>query len=152
MAGNNYSAEDKKAFRLKDILNSRMSAIKAATIVNEGSGKPVEDVVKEADVYFAWLMQEQPPLDGEAPKPTAKPKAAPKKKVTQSVLPPAPQLEEKKVLDAVAEKLGVPEDNELRVRVREWVFKQVGKEAYPRRMDSVSKIVADLEKTNETNS
>lgn len=139
MAGNNYSAEDKKAFRLKDILNSRMSAIKAATVVNEATGKTVEEIVADADVYFAWLMQEQPPLDGGAP-----PKDTKKTTKKDKSVPPAPQLEEKKVLDAVAEKLGVPEDDALRTRVREWVFKQVDKEAYPRRMDSVDKIVKDL--------
>jgi len=138
MAGNNYSAEDKKAFRLKDILNSRMSALKAASTDHEGQGVGPDVITKEADIYFAWLNTEQTPL--EAPKPTKKPV----KKEAKPASPPAPQLEEKKVLDAVAEKLGVPEDDELRTRVREWVHGQVQKYAYPKKMASVDKIVEDL--------
>jgi len=98
--------------------------------------------IKEtAESLTLWVYGQAEVLTAaEAPKPTKKPV----KKEAKPASPPAPQLEEKKVLDAVAEILGVIEDDKLRVRVRDWVHAQVGKYAYPKKMASVDKIVEDL--------
>jgi hypothetical protein len=52
---------DSKVWERKDILNSRMSALKAASVVMEGSNSPTatSDVLVQANNYFAWLIQDQ---------------------------------------------------------------------------------------------
>jgi len=54
-----YTEEDKEAFRKKDILNARMSALKA--VASNHEGKEFGDIQfrSEADLYFKWLTQDQ---------------------------------------------------------------------------------------------
>jgi hypothetical protein len=81
----------KQDWQRKDMLNSRMSALKAAAFVLEGSFWSGEDVLKQADEYFQWLTQDQEWI----PK-TVEPKVT-----------PTPTAKQKKLLDAVLKKLGM---------------------------------------------
>jgi hypothetical protein len=55
----NYSEEDKIAFRMKDILNARMSALKAASLLYEGKSEPSSNVENVAGRFFTWLSKDQ---------------------------------------------------------------------------------------------
>lgn len=50
---------DAEVWERKDKLNSRMSALKAASTVSEGTAIPAEVVIAEADKYYKWLTQDQ---------------------------------------------------------------------------------------------
>jgi hypothetical protein len=57
-----YSKEDKEAFKKKDKLNARQSALKAASVNNEGSQKPTNEILDEAKVYYDWLYPDKDKL------------------------------------------------------------------------------------------
>lgn len=70
----NYTEEDKRAFKLKDQMNCRQSALKAASVNNEGKGISAEDMLAESDKYYAWLYPqeiEEKPAKTTLPTPTA---------------------------------------------------------------------------------
>lgn len=79
---------DDTVWKNKDMLNSRMSAIKAASLILEGTSWGTEDVLKQADEYYKWITQDQPWSN---------------EPVTVT---PTPTAKQKKLLEAVAKKLG----------------------------------------------
>ena len=54
-----YTKEDILAFERKDKLNARMSALKASATNCEGGGVSPESLIKAADEYYGWLVQDQ---------------------------------------------------------------------------------------------
>jgi len=94
---------DPKVWERKDKLNSRMSALKAASTVLEGTGN-VGDVQAEADRFFSWLTQDQEWSEQTTTAcDNAKPESEP---AVQSELP-TPTLKQKEWLDKVAKKLNM---------------------------------------------
>ena len=147
---NSYSAEDKQAFKLKDILNTRMSAIKAAATNHEGQGVSTEVIVQEADVYFFWLYQDQEIKVPEKPKV----KTVVSTEIVQHDLTvisneaelPTPTLEQQKVLTLIAAKLNLRQDNDfafngIKKSVLLWAKEVSGKEIYPTKESSVDKFI-----------
>ncbi len=55
----NYSKEEIEAFRRKDLLNSRMSAVKATSVNFEGKSASFEEFKEFADQVFRWVQQDQ---------------------------------------------------------------------------------------------
>ncbi len=125
----NYSAEEIRAFKLKDILNSRMSALKAAATNNEGLGKAKEEIQEEADYYFEKLRQDQ----GIVSKPSKESDV-----VLNNQQLPEPTLAQKKVLDAIAGKQNKTQvDPQLKADVLRWAEETHGQRAYPTKLGSV---------------
>jgi len=63
-----YSKEEVEAFKKKDQLNARQSALKAASINNEGGQKPAKSIIKEAELYYDWLYpKDKEDVDNEIP-------------------------------------------------------------------------------------
>lgn len=56
---NEYTKDDLLAFKRKDQLSARQSALKASTTVSEGTNKDRVVVMEDADEYYAWLIQDQ---------------------------------------------------------------------------------------------
>lgn len=54
-----YTDEEIKGFERKDMLNSRMSAIKAISTVCEGTNISEDELLKRADKVFDWIAQDQ---------------------------------------------------------------------------------------------
>lgn len=54
-----YTDEEIKGFERKDMLNSRMSAIKAISTVCEGTNISEDELLKRADKIFDWIAQDQ---------------------------------------------------------------------------------------------
>lgn len=123
-----YSEEDKKAFKLKDQLNSRMSAIKAASLNNEGKGISADNMLVEADKYYAWLY----------------PNSTPSEEVKSNVLP-TPTAIQKKVLDAIQDKTGIEWDIMCK-QVLDIAEKNYNVRKYPENLNSVSAFVKELTK------
>lgn len=131
-----YTDEEIRAFQLKDILNCRFSALKAASINNESKGIDPELLKKEADSYYTWLRQDQDEVKSIEPKnESAK---------SKSEVLPEPTLVQKKVINAVCKDLGVDDGDDVRKRILSWVEKNYNKRVYPTKLESVSKIVNDL--------
>lgn len=92
--GNEMTKED---WQRKDMLNSRMSALKAASFILEGSMWSGEDVKKQADEYYEWLTQDQNWTISEVKQPKA-----------------TPTLKQKELLEAIAKKLGISVDEVIK--------------------------------------
>lgn len=142
----NYSAEEIRAFKLKDVLNSRMSALKASATNNEGHKAKSVEVIREADEYYEWLRQDQDLFvtgkDGSTivgehtDEPVVVGSRAP-----QSQLP-EPTLAQKKVIDAIAGKLGLLQaDLLLKTRILEWAKAVHGQDSYPTKAESVDTFI-----------
>ena len=129
----NYSEKELKAFRLKDILSSRMSALKAASINNEGKGISAEDMLVESDKYYDWVQQDQE-------QPDVKVKG-------NGAVPPTPTADQQKLINAVSTEYSM-EYNGLLIRLQDWVeFKTQGKSRYlPSNLASVPEIIKWLNK------
>ncbi len=126
---NNYSAADKRVFRLKDYLNSRMSSLKAASVIHEGDGSTPKDVLKDANEYFEYLFQEQDKLKTEPAK--------------QAVLP-TPTQAQQKILEAIAHEIGVEVNDDLKLKVLTWAFKAHNIRKFPESQGSIPEIVKYL--------
>ena len=130
---NIYSAEDKLAFKRKDLLNSKMSSLKAASLINEGNLeiKP-KQILKEAQKYFDWLIQEQDFSDIKVDK------GAKKSNPKNTKIIPTPTLAQKKVLDIIQQKSGLG-SVELYPLILEWslTIPNVKNPAYPQNESSV---------------
>lgn len=138
----NYSTEEIRAFKLKDILNSRMSALKAASLLWEGSGKdlghPAITTVKNAaDEFYTWLRQGQD-VDTK-PEPSIGLGNTPGATLGQL---PEPTLTQKKVLDAIAGKQNKTQvDPQLKADVLRWAEETHNIRSYPTKLDSVEKFI-----------
>jgi len=129
----NYSKEEIRAFKLKDIMNCRMSALKAAATNNEGKGKKAETLKKEADIYYEWLRQDQKDVGGTVDTSLGSEPAG----TTLGQLP-EPTLAQKKVLDAIAAKFGkVQADPQLKSHILAWAKEVYGQQSYPTKVESV---------------
>jgi len=129
----NYTEEDKKAFKLKDQLNSRMSALKATSINNEGKGIPAEDMLTEADKYYAWLYSNN----------TNVKESAPKSGVLSNASLPTPTAAQKKVLDAIQDKTGIEWDVMCK-QVLDIAEEDYNIRKFPENMSSVAAFVSKL--------
>ncbi len=146
-----YSADEIRAFRIKDIFQARMSALKAASMNNEGKGKKPATIKKEADEYYDWLMQEQDPIPEKVEeKETAdEPKAEPENKVDKpesdtDVLPKPATADENRVLKIIFKKVGANSQKKKEVTARkvlEWAKETHGVTRYPSMESSVETIV-----------
>ena len=124
----NYTEEDKRAFKLKDQLNSRMSALKAASINNEGKGISAEDMLGEANKYYAWLYPDE-------------------KGVTSDVSLPTPTAAQQKVLDEIEKQLNLSnaaERHAMHKKVLDFAEKNFKMRKYPESMDSVNVFVQNI--------
>jgi len=132
-----YTEEDKKAFKLKDLLNSKMSALKAASIINEGNSTiSVKEVLEQTQGYFEWLIAGQDFSDLKSSKePTAK------KEINKKSTLPAPNLAQKKVLDYVAKQLNLEVNDELKQDVLNYIEKEFGKRIYPGKKESIENFI-----------
>lgn len=134
-----YTEKEIRAFKLKDILNSRMSALKAAATNNEGKGKKAETLKKEADEYYTWLRQDQDTV----PEPSKEPDAVPLGNTPGATLGqlPEPTLQQKKVLDKIWAEIEAPDKhwclNQLKEKVLRWAEKTHGQRSYPTKLESV---------------
>ena len=132
-----YTTEEIRAFKLKDILNSRMSALKAAATIYESTGcdlgHPTDTVLADADKYFKWLRQDQD-VDTK-PEPSTGLGNTPGATLGQL---PEPTLQQKKVLDAIAGKQNKTQvDSQLKSDVLNWAEETHGQRSYPTKLDSV---------------
>jgi len=123
----NYTKEEIEAFKKKDQMNCRQSALKAASLVFEGTGcdlvNPTKTVLDDAKEYYAWLY---PTVDAEPAK-------------SADVLP-TPTAAQKKVLDAIQDKTGIEWDI-LRKVVLQWA-KEIHKiSKYPENLSSVTEFI-----------
>ena len=126
----NYSAEEIRAFKLKDILNSRMSALKASATNNEGNAVSAEDMLIEADAYYKWVRQDQDDV--------GTPDTSLGSDTGTLGQVPEPTLAQKKVIDAIAGKLGKTQaDPQLKARILKWAEEVHGQQSYPTKLDSV---------------
>lgn len=160
----NYSESEIRAFKKKDLLNSRMSALKAVSVIHEGSAKKAKTVLKEADEYFDWVQQDQtvsepkgyhtPDEDSESKKQETEtaPPSDTQKSIDSSTLP-KPNLAQKKVLDVISDRLGARTQQEKVMIVKSvlrWSFAvHDGSKVLPSRMSSVDEFLAWL-KENAT--
>lgn len=135
--GNSYTEEDKRSFRLKDLLNSKQSSLKAASIVNEGNNTiTVKEILEQAQGYFEWLTAEQNFSDLNNP---PEKESSPKKEFI-----PAPTLEQKKVLDYIAEQLKVELNDKLKKEVLNWVEKKYNKKGlYPTKIETAKLFIGE---------
>ncbi len=129
----NYSKEEIAAFGRKDLLNSRMSAVKATSVNFEGKSASFKEFKEFADDVFSWVQQDQlntspiPKVKGVLPTPTA---------------------DQKKVLDAITAELfnvdKIWDDiNYIQKQVLRYSTEVAGvdKPTYPTNLASVDKIV-----------
>lgn len=135
----NYTKEEIAAFGRKDLLNSRMSAVKATSVNFESKSVSFKEFKEFADDVFSWVQQDQlsaSPI----------PKVADEVKVKGGVLP-TPTADQKLVLDAIDVAL-INNDffislDELSKQVLRFSTKVAGvdKATYPTNLASVGKIV-----------
>ena len=89
---------DQSVWRRKDMLNARMSALKAASINHEGKEYSREYLLKEADDYYAWIVQDQEWKNDNT--------VVCDKSNSNSSIIPTPTVEQAKWLKAIEEKHG----------------------------------------------
>jgi len=137
-----YSEADKLAFRLKDQLNARMSALKAASINNDGLGKNSKDILTEAYEYYLWLYPDQG--DRDIPNKETETFKSTVTKYKSNI--PQPNPTQAKVLGAVAKKL---QESDCEIgyvldykKLCDCVYQKYGK--YPNNMSSLKKILNEI--------
>jgi len=136
----NYSQGEIRAFKLKDIMNCRQSALKAATTNNEGKSKKTESLKKEADEYYIWLRQDQDSfIIGEH---TNEKVGVGNQAPNNEQQLPEPTLVQKKVLDAISEKaFDGTITIAIKIKVLNWAEEVYGQRSYPTKLDSVDKFI-----------
>jgi hypothetical protein len=153
MAQKEYTPEELAAFRRKDKLFARQTSLNAAAAINEGKGSKPATVIKQADEYFEYLMKDQL-SDEEANKEAKKAaknygtKRDAKKKSSakeSDVVPVPSSLNQKKVMDKIAEKVGAKTEQEviaLRKSVLAWVKEEFDGNQYPSKESSIEKYLS----------
>jgi len=136
----NYSEQEIRAFKKKDLLNSRMSALKAASIVFEASNMGYKGILAEADKLYEWLQQDQDAVVADMkPSNTKEPDYDVDTKKSEVL--PEPTLAQKKVLDAIAQELTGNGDacdmDKLKSKVLGWAEEVHGDRRYPNNASSV---------------
>jgi hypothetical protein len=124
-----YSEEDKKAFKKKDMLNARFSALKCAGINNEGKGVDAKDMLIEADKYYGWLYPD-------VSLPDTKPAE------TVNVLP-TPTVAQAKVLEKIAAELNLNVED-IKSKVLNIAERDYNIRKYPENVKSVNVFVNKL--------
>ena len=127
-----YTTEEIKAFKLKDILNSRMSALKATATNNEGKGKKADAIKKEADEYFKWLRQDQ---DTDRPNKCPTLGSAPAGTVLEQL--PEPTLQQSKILKGIYSRFPGVSEEEIKRATLKWATEIYGVNKYPTKSESV---------------
>ena len=128
---NNYTKEDKEAFRRKDWLSARQSAAKDASVIFEGQGIEIDKFIAYAEEIVKWIWQGQ----GDVPEPLREVKPTKQQKAILGTTP-MPNLEEKKILDEIERKL--PPTTGLYNLVLDWAEQKCGKRVYPKKQQSVN--------------
>ena len=133
----NYSVEEIAAFGRKDLLNSRMSAVKATSVNFEGKSASFKEFKDFADKLFSWVQQDQLAASG-------MPEV--KGDVQKSGVIPTPTADQKKVLDVIIKRL---RDDDY-IWDRDFIYEKVllystavvsvEKPTYPTNLASVDKI------------
>ena len=139
---NTYSEADKVAFKKKDLLYARQTAANVTSAIFEGKEIDSNIFIDYAGVVFDWLFQEQDKLDE---------RNVPQIGNTSKPDVPTPSVEQKKVLDAIFNKLNLTFDGnspciseiEIQKKVLQYSTKvaNVVNPTYPKSMASVDKIV-----------
>jgi hypothetical protein len=133
--GKEYTEEDKRAFKLKDYLNARMSALKAASVNYEGKGVPVAELEHMADSHFKWLFQDQDSMIiGER---------TDKLTIASNIVLPIPTAKQQKVLEKIAGELKQDVEN-IKSGVLDFAEKNFNMRKYPENVDSVNVFVKAL--------
>lgn len=135
----NYTKEEIAAFKKKDQMNCRQSALKAASLIFEGAGcdmaNPTKTVLDDAKEYYAWLY----------PQEDNKPAAG----TASNISLPTPTAVQAKVLEKIAEDLhaaGTKLDIEvIKLRVLDFAEVEYKMRKYPENMGSVETFVKALE-------
>lgn len=131
----NYSQEEIRAFKLKDIMNCRMSALKAAATNLEGQGVSKAEVVKQADTFYSWLRQDQ-----DVPDEFDKAREIEQEHNNRQL--PVPTQAQKKVIDVIAGTLGlVQADPKLLGNILAWAKEVHGNYGYPTQLSSVDEYI-----------
>lgn len=107
--GNTYTEEDKQAFRLKDYLNSRMSAVKATSVIFEGKAVEFKEFQTFAEKVLNWLWEGQ----GEPPCPLVQEQnnqGTKKVKKAVAVDFPVPTAAQENILNQIAKITNLPLD------------------------------------------
>ena len=133
----NYSKEEIAAFNRKDLLNSRMSAVKATSVNFEGKEVDFELFKEFSDKVFDWIRQDQQDTSGKSPLPDVE---------GDSLSLPTPTTEQKKVLDAIMDNTSYADVNDwdqMCTKVLKYSTEVAGLKVatYPKSMDSVDNIV-----------
>lgn len=153
MAYQEYTPEQLRAFALNKIFNARQSAIKAASVNNEGKAKTAKAILKEAKEYEAYLLEGQPTLEeveaeykkavkGTKSKSNSKKSSDSKK---SDIVPVPSSLNQKKVMDKIADEVGAKSKQEvieLRKSVLAWVKEAFDGNQYPSKENSIEKYLA----------
>jgi hypothetical protein len=152
MAYQEYTPEQLRAFALNKIFNARQSAIKAASVNQEGKGKTAKALLKEAKEYEAYLLEGQPTLEeieAEYKKAVSGAKESSSKKSSDKrssdTVPVPSSLNQKKVMDKIAEKVGAKTEQEviaLRKSVLAWVKEVFDGNQYPSKEASIEKYLS----------
>lgn len=144
-----YTPEELAAFRRKDKLFARQTSLNAAADNNQGKGKTAKAIKKEADEYFVYLMQDQlsdEDAEKEAKKSAKKSDTKSKSTKKKSDTVPVPSsLNQKKVMDKIAEEVGAKSEEEiieLRKSVLAWVKDAFDGTQYPSKENSIEKYLA----------
>lgn len=137
--GNNYSKEQLEAFKRKDMLNSRMSALKAVSLLFEGLGASEMNLAEydlrgEADVFYAWLTQDQ---DWAKEKDVSNPLEQ-----SQPEQLPLPTAKQQSVVNAICNKLAKQkgssvDTSKVKTAILDIAEKEYGVRSYPSKKESV---------------
>lgn len=138
-----YTADEIRAFKLKDILNSKMSALKAASVNNEGKGKSSGDIKAEAEAYYQWLREEQGDTGSAHPPDIDSPGTLGNAPAGAVLGNETLTLQQKAVMDNIRDKCiyyALPTDN-LQAMVLTWAEKEKGRREYPTKVSSVDEFI-----------
>lgn len=136
MADKKYTPEELAAFKRKDILSAKQSAVKATSMVLEGTNTDVKEFLAYAEKVRKWLWEDQ-----EIDEPKKETKKAEANSETSSDYP-TPTVAQKKILDVICERVGKTE-SEVYPRVLEWskTVAKDGKPTYPQKEASIEKFI-----------
>ena len=131
-----YTPEEIRAFKLKDIMNCRQSALKAAATIYESTGcdlgHPTDTVLADADKYFKWLRQDQD-VDTK-PEPSTGLGDTPGATLGQL---PEPTLQQSKILKGIYSRFPGVSEEEIKRATLKWATEIYGVNKYPTKSESV---------------
>ena len=143
-----YTEAEIRAFKLKDLMNCRMSALKAAATNNEGKGVTIDALRTEADCYFEWLRQDQDKeIDAQVFETSNSDSKVtyPTNESSADAELTKPTLQQKKILDVIYEKVcpngRTYSEQHIYKNVLDWAEKEKGVRAYPNKKESIQEFL-----------